>query len=132
MIAVAARVVPRWRKFPGESFSLMIKRLLTVSVLGLASVAAAHADTLTFNLTHDLSTGTNLGTPTGLGTGVFAQVVLTQQGNNVMVNETLANGYVYARTGAGGAVVVNLSGNPTVTVTGLSSVFTFNQNNDIV
>src|SRR5947209_19083315 len=110
----------------------MIKRFLTVSVLGLASVTAAHADTLTFNLTHDLSSGTNLGTPTGLGAGVFAQVVLTQQGSNVSVNETLANNYIYAVTGAGDALMFNLSGSPAVTVSGLTSGFTFNQTTDTV
>lgn len=110
----------------------MLKRLFAVSILGSALAGVAHADTLTFNLTQDLSSGQNLGTPSGLGTGIFAQVVLTQDGANVDVTETLANNYVYAVTGAGDALMFNLTGSPTVTVTGLSSGFTFHQDTDSV
>lgn len=105
----------------------MTKSFLTILFASVAFAGFAHADTLTFDLTNDLSSGTVLGTPSGLGTGVFAQVVFTQDGTNIDVSETLANNFVYANTGAGEALMFNLTGNPTLTVSGLSSGFTFSQ-----
>lgn len=107
-------------------------RFLAAAFLSLGIASAAHADSITFNLTNDLSSGTNLGTPTGLGTGVFAQVVFTQDGANVDVTETLATGYRYVNTGAGESLMFNLTGNPTLTVSNLSSNFTFNQTDTTV
>ena len=110
----------------------MKKILLFPLVAFLACASASYASTITYDLTQDLSSGTNLSTPTGLGTGIFAQVVLTQEGSNVLVTETLANNFVYAKTGAGDALMFNLTGDPTVSVSALSSGFTFYQNSDTV
>lgn len=103
----------------------MSKHLSLSLLLGLiVSATAAHATSITYNLTADLSS-TGLGAPTGLGTGVFAQVTLTQNGANVDVKETLANTEVFAKTGAGKSLVFNIAGDPAITVTGLSTGFTF-------
>lgn len=110
----------------------MFKRFALTALLGLlVSATAAHATSITYNLTVDLSSS-GLGAPTGLGTGVYAQVTLTQNGANVDVKETLANSAVYAKTGAGDALLFNIAGDPAITVTGLSSGFTFVPTGDTV
>ena len=82
---------------------------------------AAHATSITYNLTVDGCTGT-CGVPTSLGTGVFATVVLTQVGSNVSVLETLATGEDFVNTGAGDALLFNLTTAPTG-ITGITSGF---------
>jgi hypothetical protein len=105
---------------------ILKKMLLFSSVLAMASVTFAHADTI-FTLNLDGCSGT-CGTPTSLGTGVFATVDIAQtSANEVTVTETLASGESFVSTGAGDALAFNI--NPTVgtvTVGGLTTGFTNN------
>jgi hypothetical protein len=90
------------------SIMILKKMLLFSSVLALASVTFAHADTI-FTLTVDGCTGT-CGTPTSLGTGVFAIVDISQtSANQVTVTETLAAGESFVKTGAGNALAFNIN-----------------------
>lgn len=102
------------------------KTLSFLSVALLASAAAiAHADSITYDLTVDGSSGHNLGTPTSLGSGIYATVTLTQSGSNVIVTETLASGENYAGTGAGDSLEFNLTAG-TIDATTLTSGFKVN------
>jgi hypothetical protein len=87
---------------------ILKKMLLFSSVLALASVTFAHADTI-FTLTLDGCSGT-CGTPTSLGNGVFATVDIAQtSANEVTVTETLAAGEGFVKTGAGQALEFNIN-----------------------
>ena len=102
------------------------KKFVSLCCVGLLASAAAVAHATTVDLTYDHCSPA-CASPSGLGTGVFAQVVLTQEGANVLVTETLANNEVYAVGGAGDALVFDLTGDPNITsdITGLTSGFTF-------
>jgi hypothetical protein len=99
------------------------KLLLLGSVLAMASATFANADSI-FTLNLDGCTGT-CGTPTSLGTGVFATVDISQtSANEVTVTETLATGESFVSTGAGDALVFNVSG--PITIGNLTTGFTSN------
>ena len=60
----------------------------------------------------------------GCGTSPFGQVLLAQNGSNdVLVTLTLFNGDEFVKTGAGNALAFNLTGNPAITISALTSGF---------
>jgi hypothetical protein len=108
------------------SMMILKKLLLLSSVVMLASATFANADTI-FTLNVDGCTGT-CGTPTSLGSGVFATVDISQtSANEVTVTETLATGESFVRTGAGDALVFNI--NPSVGVVTIGNLTTGFSNN---
>lgn len=97
----------------------MLKKLLYFSGLCLfvlASVGLARADTISYSLNVDGSSGQSF------GTGPFGTVTLTQDGSNVDVSVALASGFKFVSTGAGSAFMFNLP--DTISVTGLTTGFT--------
>lgn len=93
-----------------------MRKLLLVAVLTvLLGSTAAFADTyyLTCTSTSNCSAGN------------FGTITVTQGADSQHVNVTLtlATDFVFANTGAGQALEFNVSGNPTITITSLSSGF---------
>lgn len=87
--------------------------LAVVALLALAP--PAHAS-LVFTLNLDGCTG-------GCGISPFGEVTLTQDGANADVQVTLFHGDEFVKTGAGDALEFDISGDPSITITGLTSGF---------
>lgn len=101
-----------------------MKRTLVLLAVVLIFVALpSFADTVTFTLNN--STVTNGTCSSNCGT--YATVTIAQNGvNSVTVTETLTSkvkGFV--NTGVGNALDFNISGNPTIIVSGLTSGFSY-------
>ena len=99
-----------------------IKAFLLAAFVGGAIAATvatpASAAVLTFSLTSDFCTG-------GCGTPPFGTVTVTSlSSTEVQVQETLASGVIFATSGAGKSLLFDLSGSPTISVTGLTTGFT--------
>ncbi len=96
----------------------LVPLLAAVGLLaGTALLSApAHAD-LTFTLTQDGCTG-------GCSPGPFGTITLTQvNSTTVAINETLENGAKFVSTGAGQALEFNITGDPNITISGLTNGF---------
>ncbi len=91
----------------------MKKLVLVVLTVFLLSGTWAFADT--FQLT---CTSTSV-----CNAGPFGTITLTQDGNSVDVSLVLATNFVFAKTGAGDALEFNLTGNPAISISNLSSGF---------
>ncbi len=91
----------------------MKKLILVVLTVFLLSGTWAFADT--FQLT---CTSTSV-----CNAGPFGTITLTQDGTKVDVSLTLATNFVFAKTGAGDALEFNLTGNPAISISNLSSGF---------
>ncbi len=104
----------------------MLKSLGMAAALGIAFILnglPAMADSVTYTTSLQSS---NMCT----GCGPFGTVtVSTISGhpNEVSVSLTLTPGEVFANTGAGAALLFDVQGNPTMTVSGLASAFSFVQ-----
>jgi hypothetical protein len=96
--------------YGGEIMKRMI--LVVLLVVALTGVAA-YADTFQLTCT----------TTSACSGGPFGTITLTQDGSSVDVSLTLATNFVFAKTGAGDALEFNLTGNPAITISGLSSAF---------
>jgi hypothetical protein len=95
----------------GLSFGLAI-----AAIAGYAPVASA--TTLSYSLTLDDCSG-------GCGSAPFGTVTVTSiSSTEVSVDLTLAAGEVFATGGAGDALLFDISGDPSITITGLTSGFT--------
>jgi PEP-CTERM motif len=97
------------------------KSLMLAGVAVAAFSTAASAATLTFTLTVDGCTG-------GCGTGPFGTIVLNdalagEPANTVDVLLTLAAGERFAGTGAGQALEFNITGDPVISITDITSGF---------
>ena len=89
--------------------------LLIMFVIGGTRVA--NASTITYDFTVDSCTGT-------CGTNPFGTIKLTDAaGGGVDVLVTLLNGDKFVKTGAGDAFTFDLVGNPTITVTNITTGF---------
>lgn len=97
-------------------------------ILGAAVAAAglmagtiatpANATVLTYSLTSDFCTGT-------CGTAPFGTVTVSSiSSTEVSVNLTLKAGEVFAQGGAGKSLLFDLAGNPSISVSNLTSMFT--------
>ena len=100
----------------------MLRKLLLggSAVVMLAVGAVAHADTITnYPLTVDGCSGG------ACGAGPFGNVKVDQTSStSAIITVTLLSGETFAGTGAGDALVFDLSGNPAITISGLPSGFT--------
>ncbi len=103
-----------------------MKRTLVLLAVVLIFVALpSFADTVTFSLNNSTVTG---GTCSGSNCGPFGSIAIAQNGaNSVTVTETLNSSKVqgFVITGAGNALDFNISGSPTITISGLTSGFTY-------
>jgi len=93
--------------------------IAAAAVAALASTAAAPAHaSLIYTLTQDGCTG-------GCGPGPYGTITLDQGANSstVIITETLAAGVKFVNTGAGHALAFNIQGDPTITISGLSTGF---------
>lgn len=90
-----------------------------------AAAAFAGAPTASASVMYSLTNYNGTGTPPS---GPYGTVTLTQDGSNVDVSVTLEPNEAFAGTGAGESLLWNLSGEPSLTVTGLSSGFSFDVN----
>ena len=94
------------------------------SIAGLLMVAMFHgslasAQTTDFILTQDYCSG-------GCGPGPYGTVAVTSiSATEVGVSVTLSAGELFANTGAGLPLMFNIAGNPTLSISGLSSGFSF-------
>ncbi len=94
-----------------------MKKTMLLGVLLLSLVPLANASSITFTLNADGCTG-------GCGTSPFGSVTLTQiDADTVQVYETLFNGDMFVRTGAGEALEFNVNGSPTLAISDLTSGF---------
>jgi PEP-CTERM motif len=105
--------------------STILRALLIPCLIGAGLVTSyvppAVADIIIYSLTTDDCTG-------GCGTAPFGKVTVSSiSPTEVSVGLTLAAGEVFAVTGAGTALAFDLTGNPTITVTGLTSGFAATQ-----
>lgn len=101
-------------------------RLIRNFFLVLAAVLAgtttsASASVITYSLTSDFCSGT-CGTPP-FGTVTVSSLSSTE----VSVDLTLKSGEVFAQSGAGAALLFDLVGNPSISVTNLTPMFTATQ-----
>src|SRR5271163_4992061 len=88
------------------------------SVLVAGTVTSASANAITYSLTTDDCTGT-------CGTAPFGAVTVSSiSATEVSVDLTLKSGEVFAVTGSGDALLFDITGNPSITVGGLTSGFT--------
>jgi hypothetical protein len=89
----------------------------------LLSLQPAVASTVTY--TDSLQSGNMC---TGCGPfGTVAVSTVSGHTDEVSVTLTLTSGEVFANTGAGSALLFEISGNPTLTVSGLTTGFSFSQ-----
>jgi hypothetical protein len=91
--------------------------IISLAVLALLAVTPAARASEILTLNQD-------GCSEGCGTSPFGQVTLTQVGANTEVNVTLFNGDEFVRTGAGDSLEFDITGDPDITITGLTSGFT--------
>ena len=88
----------------------------------VGTVTSASATIITYSLTVDDCSGGSC------GTGPFGTVTVSSiSSTEVSVNLTLAPGEIFATGGAGDALLFDLSGNPSITVSSLTSGFTATQ-----
>lgn len=88
------------------------------SVLVAGTVTPASANAITYSLTTDDCTGT-------CGTAPFGTVTVSSiSTTEVSVDLTLKAGEVFATGGAGDALLFDITGDPSITVSGLTSGFT--------
>jgi hypothetical protein len=105
---------------------LMLKSLGVAAALGIVAMVnalPAVADSVTYTTSLQSS---NMCT----GCGPFGTVTVSSVSghpNEVAVSLTLTPGEVFANTGAGAALLFDVQGNPTLTVSGLTSAFSFVQ-----
>lgn len=103
------------KKFAAKALLLGI---LTFGAVLIGTAGPASANAITYSLTSDFCSGT-------CGTAPFGSVTVTAvSSTEVAVNLTLKSGEVFAQTGAGDALLFDISGNPTISVTNLTSMFT--------
>jgi len=102
-----------------------MKRTLVILAVVLVFVALpSFADTVTFSLNNS----TVSGDCSGSSCGPYGSVAISQNGaNSVTVTETLNSTNVkgFVITGAGNALDFSISGSPAISVTGLTSGFTY-------
>lgn len=106
------------------SFFSLAAAVVSGAVTTFALAPAARALPVTYSLTNYNGTGTP-------PAGPYGTVTLTQDGSNVDVSVTLEPNESFVNTGAGESLLWDLSGEPTLTVTGVSSGFTFDVNSVI-
>jgi hypothetical protein len=88
------------------------------SVLVAGTVTSASANAITYSLTTDDCTGT-------CGTAPFGAVTLSSiSATEVSVDLTLKAGEEFAVTGSGDALLFDITSNPSITVSGITSGFT--------
>jgi hypothetical protein len=105
---VGRRLMNRW--------ILFISALIFTVAFGSTAV---HADTLDFQLTANTCSG-------GCSPSPFGDVVITSSGqpaNTVLVKETLTGATQFVNTGSGYALAFSVTGDPNLTIGGLSSGF---------
>ncbi|HEV2098792.1 MAG TPA: PEP-CTERM sorting domain-containing protein [Stellaceae bacterium] len=90
---------------------------IAMVVAAIGFTRPASADVITYSLTTDDCSG-------GCGTAPFGTVTVSSiSSTEVSVSVTLAAGEVFAVSGAGHALVFDLTGNPTISISGLTSGF---------
>lgn len=97
------------------------KSIFVAAAIASGMVTSASATVITYSLTNDFCTGT-------CGTGPFGTVTVTSiSATQVAVNLTLKAGEAFVRTGAGDSLLFDLDGDPTISVTNLTSGFSATQ-----
>jgi hypothetical protein len=94
-----------------------------LAAAGILSASPAKASMATY--TTSLQTGSMCNSCGPFGTVTVSAV--SGNPNEVAVNLTLTPGEVFAITGAGSALLFDIAGNPTLSVTGLNTGFSFHQ-----
>lgn len=95
---------------------LALAALLAASIFVFATPASAD---LIYSLMVDTCTG-------GCGTAPFGTVSLHQvNATTVQVTETLATSVVFVKIGSGNALEFNITNSPTVTISGITTGFTY-------
>ena len=87
-------------------------KLILLALLGLGSAVPALADT--YSLTIDHCTG-------GCGTAPFGTIDVTQDGANTVLVDVSLNSAAFVSTGFPGSFAFDLLGNPTISVSNLTS-----------
>jgi hypothetical protein len=90
----------------------MSSKLMLFALLGLGSGLPAVADV--YSLTVDHCTG-------GCGTAPFGTIDVTQDGANTVVFDVTLESAAFVKTGFAGSFAFDLLGNPTISVSNLSS-----------
>lgn len=107
------------RRFFGTKTILMGILAAAAALAGTTGPAAANA--ISYSLTTEDCSG-------GCGTGPFGTVTVTSVSpTEVSVNLTLAAGEVFAVTGAGEALLFDITGNPSIVVSNLTAGFAATQ-----
>jgi hypothetical protein len=103
--------------------TLILRQLPWWAIVALVMFVApaVHADTV-FTLTNNGCITASNGA--GCGTGPYGTVDLSQQGDSVMVTLTLAPGYELEKSAAGQALEFDITGDPAVTISDLTTGFT--------
>lgn len=90
------------------------KAIFAAAAMLVGVATSASASVITYSLTSDFCTGT-------CGTAPFGTVTVSSvSSTEVSVNLTLKAGEVFAQSGAGDALLFDLTGNPSITVTNLT------------
>jgi len=97
-----------------------VKRILLLAALAIMLLALpSFADNITFTLDDSTASG---GSCTNCGP--FGTVTVTQEtANSVLVTETLSSGVGFVNTGAGDSLDFSITGDPTITISSLTSGF---------
>jgi len=97
------------------------KVIFAAAAMLIGVATSASASVITYSLTSDFCTGT-------CGTAPFGTVTVSSvSSTEVSVDLTLAANEVFAKTGAGAALLFDLTGNPSITVSNLTPMFTATQ-----
>ena len=97
----------------------MKKNLVIAFIALLLFAVPSFADTITFTLDNNTSSGNSC-----TNCGPFGTVTVNQlTANSVQVTETLASGVGFVNTGAGLSLQFNISGSPAITISNLTSGF---------
>jgi len=88
-----------------------------LALLGFLAIVPKASASEVFTLNLDGCSGT-------CGTSPFGQVTLTQVGADTAVSVTLFNGDEFVNTGAGDSLEFDITGDPVIGITGLTSGFT--------
>jgi len=91
--------------------------IIFLAVFALLAVSPAARASEIFTLNQD-------GCSVGCGISPFGEVTLTQDGANTDVGVTLFHGDEFVGTGAGDSLEFDIAGDPSITITGLTSGFT--------
>jgi hypothetical protein len=102
-----------WVKNREEQSKMRVSFLATIIGMIALAVTPAMAD-IVYDLSSDHCTG-------GCGTAPFGTVTLSDGGGTVHVVVALNANYKFVNTGFDGSVMWNLTGNPTITVSNISS-----------